>query len=116
MWKTNSLFPILLLLSCNQVGSQERESVLIEVLSDVRIEPQVLGRSGEKGRLDYFRATTPAAVVLELNKGQRFEMVQDLGEGSCRIEFEGNRFDLQSCPWLPGFRDPQSDVFRVVAE
>lgn len=69
-----------------------------------------------KTRIDYFRATTAAAVVVELNKGQRFEMVQDLGEGSCRIEFEGNRFDLQSCPWLPGFRDPQSDVFRVVAD
>jgi hypothetical protein len=49
-----------------------------------------------------------------LKKGQRFQMIQITGEGSCRIRFEGNEYGLTSCPWLDGFRDHQTDVFVIV--
>ena len=49
-----------------------------------------------------------------LKKGQKFQMIQITGEGSCRIRFEGAEYGLTSCPWLDGFRDHQTDVFVIV--
>jgi hypothetical protein len=116
MGKSALLRSILLMVACHQVVGQPATRTCIEVLRDVRIEPQVFGRAGEKGRLDYFRSSTASPVVIDLVQGQRFEMVLELGEGSCRIEIERQSFDLQSCPWLPGFVSRQDDVYRVVTE
>jgi hypothetical protein len=49
-----------------------------------------------------------------LKKGQRFQMVEIGQEGSCRIRFGDNEYGLTSCPWLEGFRDHQTDVFKIV--
>jgi Tfp pilus assembly protein PilF len=54
------------------------------------------------------------ATPFSLKAGQRFEMVEPLGEGSCRIRFEGRDYRIVSCPWLDGFTDHQTDVFHVV--
>jgi len=51
-----------------------------------------------------------------LRKGQRFQMVETGQEGSCRIRFRGKEYGLTSCPWLDGFGDHQSDVFRIVTK
>ena len=49
-----------------------------------------------------------------IKKGQRFQMVADLGEGECRIRIEKRVFELGSCPWMEGFADNQMDIFRVI--
>ena len=54
------------------------------------------------------------AKAFRLNKGQRFQMVQAGNEGSCRIRFSGHEYSITSCPWLDGFGDHQTDVFRIV--
>jgi hypothetical protein len=102
-----------LLLRCAMAFGQAPTNMTIEVLADVSLEPQSLHDHGEKGRLDYFRSTAASAITVVIKKGQRFKMLKYLGEGSCRIEFEGNTFDLGSCPWLPGFTHHEEDVYRV---
>jgi len=54
------------------------------------------------------------AKEFRFKKGQRFQMIQIMGEGSCRIRFEDKEYGLTSCPWLDGFRDHQTDVFVIV--
>jgi hypothetical protein len=55
-----------------------------------------------------------SAAEFVIAKGQRFQMTEMLHEGECWIEFEGSRHLLSSCPWMPGFRDSQADVFAIV--
>ncbi len=50
-----------------------------------------------------------------ITKGRRFLMVRIATEGECRIEFEKHQYDVSSCPWLDGFADHQTDVFKVIA-
>jgi hypothetical protein len=100
-------------LSCAVAFGQAPTPMSIEALADVTVEPQNFHGHGEKGRLGYFRSTAAEAVTVVIKKGQRFKMLKELGEGSCRIEVEGNSFDLQSCPWLPGFTHHEEDVYRV---
>jgi hypothetical protein len=52
--------------------------------------------------------------AFRLKKGQRFQMVEIGQEGSCRIRFGDNEYGLTSCPWLEGFSDHQTDVFKIV--
>lgn len=54
------------------------------------------------------------AKAFRLAKGQKFQMIRIGEEGSCRIRFDGNQYDLTSCPWLEGFSDHQADVFSLV--
>jgi hypothetical protein len=51
-----------------------------------------------------------------LKKGQRFQMLKIGQEGGCRIRVEKKEYDVTSCPWLPGFRDHQSDIFQIVTK
>ena len=50
-----------------------------------------------------------------IKKGQRFQMLAVLREGGCRIRFERNEYLVTSCPWVDGFTDHQTDVFKVVS-
>lgn len=49
-----------------------------------------------------------------IKKGERFQMVRVASEGGCRIRHEEKEFNVTSCPWLEGFRDHQTDFFRVI--
>jgi hypothetical protein len=78
------------------------------------IEPRVSGHGDEDGHLYYSRTTRPEPALVRLSKGQRFRMTESLGEGSCWIAFDGAKYQLESCPWLPGFVHTQADVFRAL--
>jgi hypothetical protein len=80
--------------------------ITIEVTKDVPASPRYCA-SGQRGTL-----CTGAEFVVA--KGQRFQMVEKLSEGECWIMFSGVRYLLQSCWWMPGFRDNQADVFVIV--
>jgi hypothetical protein len=70
--------------------------------------------SGEmRGRL-YIGGGQPTATAFQMKKGQTFQMVKIYTEGTCRIRFEKNQYDLTSCPWLEGFADNQADIFNVI--
>ena len=56
----------------------------------------------------------PTAKDFRLKKGERFQMVETLSDGGCRIRFKGKIFAITSCPWLEGFTDHQGSIFRVV--
>jgi hypothetical protein len=58
----------------------------------------------------------PKEKPFRLRKGQRFQMVKIGHEGSCWIRFGDKEYSLTSCPWLEGFRDHQTDVFRTVTK
>jgi len=81
----------------------------VEVKQDVEVTHEIVGGQ-ERGKL-YF--DTPASKGIVIKKGSKFEMLAVLGEGGCRIRFQGREYGLASCPWLPGFRDHQVDVFRI---
>jgi len=63
---------------------------------------------------DSQRGTLCSGAEFTIRTGQRFQMIEMLHEGECRVEFEGSRYQLASCPWMPGFRDSQADVFEIV--
>ena len=56
------------------------------------------------------------AKAFRLKKGQRFQMLEVGQEGGCRIRFEEKEYGLISCPWLPGFRDHQMDIFSIIGK
>src|SRR5262245_51656032 len=107
MRKSAALLSTVLAIGGHQVVAQPESLTFVEVLRDVRLEPQVFGRAGEIGRLDYFMTSAKSAPSLTLARGQRVRVLRELGEGSCRIEVAGDTFDLQSCPWLAGFTNRQ---------
>jgi hypothetical protein len=86
--------------------------ITVEVSQDVPVkisERRVDGSYGQE------RGTLYSSVAFLIAKGERFQMVQMLSEGSCRIELNGAQHVLSSCPWVPGFTDNQADIFRIVA-
>ena len=91
-------------------GLAQPAPVTIEVTRDVRATEHA-GPSEERGTLYLQDAHAPS---FWMRKGQRFQMLKAGSEGSCQIEFQGRKYRLTSCPWLPGFRDHQSDIFRKV--
>jgi hypothetical protein len=80
--------------------------ITVQVTQDVPV--------GRRYCVDGRRGTLCSGVELRINKGQRFEMVEMLREGECRIDFMGSRYELASCPWMPGFRDSEADIFEIV--
>jgi hypothetical protein len=88
--------------------------VTIEVTQDVQLKNLPAGQSDgsqqERGSLYIGLDSKPFLI----KKGQTFEMVTLEPEGACRIRFEKREYFLSSCPWLDGYRDHQSDIFKVI--
>jgi tetratricopeptide (TPR) repeat protein len=93
--------------------------VTIEIMSAVHVEPWIPGRARLPGQLYYFRAAmrdrAGFQTSFDLVPGQRFRMVADLGDGSCRIEHEQRSYDVDTCPWLRNGAERQSEFFREVS-
>ncbi|MEP6832120.1 MAG: hypothetical protein ABJB74_01950 [Gemmatimonas sp.] len=87
----------------------QRAPVVIEALRDVQvIKENSDGTSGQHRGVLYSHDT------LHIAKSTRFTMIKELGEGECRVRVKERELELSSCPWLPGFTDHQSDIFRVI--
>ena len=85
--------------------------ITIEVTSDVPV------RSSERrpdGSFGQERGSLYSSQSFQIATGERFRMIEMLREGECRIEFQGSVYLLSSCPWMPGFTDHQTDIFRIV--
>jgi hypothetical protein len=85
--------------------------ITIEVSRDVPV------RASERqpdGSMKQQRGSLYSSREVLIAAGQRFKVTQLLGEGACRIEYGGQSYALSSCPWMPGFRDPQADIFKIV--
>ncbi len=89
-------------------GNNEALPLTIELTQDVQV------RSSSDG-LGQQRGTLYAATDFRISKGQRFQMIVIGQEGGCRIEFQDAEHELFSCPWLPGFRDHQPEIFVVLS-
>jgi hypothetical protein len=85
--------------------------VTIEVTRDVEVRTSEHLPDGSSHQL---RATLYSSEAFWIRKGQRFLMMKIYTEGACRIRFKNGEYDLSSCPWLDGFRDHQTDTFRVL--
>jgi hypothetical protein len=86
--------------------------ITVEVERDV----EVTGNTESAERRGILYLDNLKAESFRLKKGQRFQMIAVGQEGGCRIRFDGKEYGLTSCPWLEGFRDHQTDVFRVVTK
>ena len=78
----------------------------IEVTQDVPVSQRYCA--------SFQRGTLCSDGDFTIRKGQRFRMLEVLQEGGCRFELMGLRHESPSCPWLPGFRDNQADIFVIV--
>ena len=90
--------------------SQWHLPVTIEVTQDVDVKSSERRPHGSFGQV---RGRLYASKAFRIRKGQRFQMVKIYAEGECRIRFQRKEYDLTSCPWLDGFADHQSDIFRT---
>ena len=90
-----------------QTGSRWLLPLTIEVRQDVAVRASEGSHGQERGVLY-------ASQAFQIKKGQRFQMIKIYTEGECRVRFQQREHDLHSCPWLDGFADHQSDIFRVI--
>jgi hypothetical protein len=84
----------------------------IEARQDV---PVRLNNTAKQQRGVLYIAGSTSFEPFTIKKGQRFQMLAVLREGECRIRFEKNEYLVTSCPWVDGFTDHQTDVFKVVS-
>src|SRR5882672_7034772 len=102
---TLALLAIMGLAAQAQTNPNWRLPATIEVLRDVKA-----GRGPyERGKLGL------DSDEFVIKKGDRFQMIEIHAEGGCRISVKQTEYDLGSCYWLEGFRDSQTDIFKVVS-
>lgn len=92
------------------VSLAQAAPVTMEVTRDVKVTHNS-GSSETRGTLYLQDMHAPPFWI---RKGHRFQMLKAESEGLCQIQFEGRKYGLTSCPWLPGFKDHQTDVFHNV--
>ena len=49
-----------------------------------------------------------------IEKGETFEMIEELHEGNCRIRFKKREAEISACWWRQGFRDQRPDIYEVI--
>jgi tetratricopeptide (TPR) repeat protein len=90
----------------------------IEAVGNAWIEPTAEAGAPRPGLLLYRRASMPDPTTfarrVELQPGQRFVVVVDLGASGCRVAVNDARYDLEEGPWRTGRAD--ASLFRVVEE
>lgn len=85
--------------------------ITIEVTRDVPVKTSERKSDGSYGQE---RGTLYSRAEFLISQGERFQMLEIGSEGGCRIEYQGLRYELSSCPWVPGFTDDQADIFVIV--
>ena len=85
--------------------------VTIEVTRDVEIRPTLGAAHEARGTLYSWNRGSSKPVLIKT--GERFQMVKIYYEGQCRIRFKNRDYDVTSCHWLPGFTDPEADIYLV---
>jgi hypothetical protein len=114
----------LLLLSLVPIAARTNDSVpswngctfpiTVKVTQDVPIGRRNCG-AYVRGTLCATNLTNRAVIAnVIIKSGRQFQVVDNLGEGGCELEYAGRKYSVGSCPWMPGFRDGQSDIFVVV--
>ena len=86
--------------------------ITIEVKRDVEVMHSAEGYE-RRGNL---YLDDPKAKAFTLKRGQKFQMIKIGPEGGCVIRFGDQHYGLTSCPWLEGFSDHQTDVFKVISK
>ncbi|AMW06133.1 hypothetical protein [Gemmatimonas phototrophica] len=81
--------------------------LVMRVLQDVPVQRLSLGLQR--------RGVLYGDTALVIRKGERFDMVAQTQEGGCRIRYAARVIELASCPWLPGFSDPERDFYEIVS-
>ncbi len=93
------------------VTQQLKTPITIEALRDVEVRTSERLPNGTQRQV---RGVLYSSKAFIIRKGSRFQMIRDLGEGECMIRFKAREYELSSCPWMDGFTDHQSDVYKVV--
>jgi hypothetical protein len=81
--------------------------MVIRVLQDVLVR-----REGETPEP---RGVLYGDTTVLIRKGEQFQMLSVEQEGGCRIRYAARVITVASCHWLPGFTDPQRDIFEIVS-
>jgi hypothetical protein len=83
--------------------------VTMEVSKDVRVQ-RCREDQRQRGRL-----CIGSDSAFTITRGQTFVMSSYLGEGACHIRFAAKEYTLLSCPWLEGFADRETDIYRPIS-
>jgi hypothetical protein len=86
--------------------------VTMTVTQDVEVIPYSPLERHRRGRLEILASH---AKPFTIKKGETFQMTKLLGEGECRIRLRKKEYDLDSCWWLEGFTNRESDIYQPVA-
>lgn len=100
---------LLLFSTIGFVQSNSNLPVTIKVLKDVVVSSES------------HPAETRGVLTVSLNNsrftirmGKTFQMISIGSEGGCKIRYNGDEYEVSSCPWLDGFSDHQADFFKVL--
>ena len=104
---------VVLLWYARPLVAQNRVVVRIEVQRNVDVRKSERLSDSTAHQL---RGVLYADTAFQLRKGQQFTMSATLAEGSCRVRIVAREIHVSSCPWLPGFRDHQADIFKVITQ
>ena len=89
--------------------------VTMKVTQDVEVvRYSHLVERHRRGRLE-IPGDAKAFKPFTIRKGETFQMTKLLGEGECRIRLRKEEYDLDSCWWLEGFTDRESDIYQPIA-
>jgi hypothetical protein len=75
----------------------------------------VTAQSGDTAHQQRGTLYIGSAKSFQIPKGRRFQMVRVYSEAECRIRFDKTEYHVSYCPWLDGFEDHQTDIFKVVS-
>src|SRR4051812_45525286 len=86
--------------------------VTLKVAQNVEVNPPT---ASPERHLRGTLVTSGDVKAFTIKKGETFQMTKLLGEGECRIRYLNKDYDLDSCPWLEGFTDRETDIYQPVA-
>jgi hypothetical protein len=85
--------------------------ITVQVSKDVPVR-SIQKHSQTGARME--RGTLYSKQEFVITAGEQFRVTELSREGMCTIEYRGRNHFLHACPWMPGFSDPQMDIFSII--
>jgi hypothetical protein len=101
---------LLFVLLLSPIVQDVKVPITVDVLRPVEVRASEQLPDGSSRQL---RGVLYADTSFVIDKGERLVMVRVLDEGGCLVRIRRRVLELRSCPWLPGFTDPQRDFYRM---
>ena len=85
--------------------------ITIQVSKDVPVR-SMLQHSQTGARME--RGVLYSTEEFVIAGGEQFTVKELSAEGMCTVVYRSRSHFLHACPWMPGFSDPQDDIFKII--